>query len=249
MSAALKVLIVAEGPSEIGELDALAGGPRRGAGRCEGFVPPMLRKLLGVDLEIDAQRVSAIGRFKKRPRLPGHGDRAAQALVLAATQGYGLLVFVKDVDRYSGTKRSAHERRKKQREMHQQIEQGFNAVAGAGHVERVKATPCRMIEAWALGDADAVVAVAGERAVRAEVPDSPEDLWGDERDPRSKHPKCVLRRALGADADRLLFEQLAVEANPDTLRRSCPDSFALFVDEVARVKGRRFPRSGTRIGR
>ncbi len=239
MSAALKVLLVAEGPSEFGDLGHLAGGARARRSRlCEGYVPPMLRKLLGdVAVEIDAQKVSAIGRFESPRRLAGDGDRAAKALALAATFGYGLLVFVKDVDKQGGTKKSALERKKKQREMHEEIEEGLATVADAAHVARVTATPCRMIEAWALGDTEAILEVAGKSANKGEIPARPEELWGQEQDPASKHPKCVLRRVLGGDIDKSVFEALAREASPATLRRTCPESFAPFADEVASAAG------------
>ena len=236
MSAAVKVLVVAEGSSEFGDLDYLAGGARvKGSRPREGYVPPMLRKLLGVAVQVDAQKVSTLGRFEKTRRLPGDGDRAAKALALAATQGYRLLVFVKDVDKQGGAKKSAIERRKKQREMHEEIARGFEAVADADHVTRVKATPCRMIEAWALGDIEAIVAVGGKGARPAEVPARPEELWGPEEDATSQHPKCVLRRALGRDLGKEDFEEIAVEAEPTTLRRTCPESFAPFAEEMAKA--------------
>jgi hypothetical protein len=234
MTAALKVLVVAEGASEIGDLDALAfTGRRRGARPREGYFPPMLRKLLGLDVRIEAQKVTSLGRYEARRRLDGHGDRAAKALRLAETQGYVMLVFVKDVDREPGVKKSEAERRKKLREMREQIEAGFSEVRDADRVVRVKATPCRMLEAWALGDPDAIARVAGRRAKRDEVPKYPERLWGAQDDPSSNHPKCVLRRALGKEADARVFEDLALEGSEETLRASCPDSFAPFADEVA----------------
>lgn len=83
MSAA-KVFVVAEGPSEIGDLDHFTPSRRN---RREGYLPPMLRKLLGVPVTITAQRVTAIGRLDRKPRLEGHGDRAAKALALASVDG------------------------------------------------------------------------------------------------------------------------------------------------------------------
>ncbi|HVH46821.1 MAG TPA: hypothetical protein VM925_30975 [Labilithrix sp.] len=71
MTTAPRVLVVAEGPSEIGDLDALiAGGVgTRASRRGEGYIPPMLRKLLGVEVRIDAQKVTSLGKYEERRRL------------------------------------------------------------------------------------------------------------------------------------------------------------------------------------
>jgi hypothetical protein len=192
----------------------------------------MLRKLLPVPLHIDAQKVTTLTRVEETRRR-GHADRAAKALRLAETQGYELLVFVKDVDKQPGKKTSPIERRKKLRAMHSEIQQGFDEVDGADEVLRIKATPCRMLEAWALGDVQAIRRVVGPGAHVERASSTPEDLWGDEQDPASNHPKCVLRRIVGGAVNAWLFERLAAETNPATLRKTCPDSFAPFADEVA----------------
>ncbi len=235
MTSRARVLIVAEGSSEIGDLDRFAP-TRRGAKKVtEGYIPPMLRKLLGVkrgDIEITAQKVTNIGRHETKARLKGDGDRAAKALTLALVDGCALLVFVKDVDREPGKKRSAGERKKRVQNKHEEIEAGFAAVTGADNVLRIKATPCRMLEAWALGDVKAIKAVGGKRTRVSEVPAYPEDTWGDEADAGSGHPKCVLRRVLAGKVNASVFEDLANEARPDALRKTCPESFAPFADEA-----------------
>jgi hypothetical protein len=95
----------------------------------------------------------------------------------------------------------------------------------------VKATPLRMLEAWALGDAAAVEAV-GKRGDAAAVPARPEETWGDEKKPTSGHPKCVLRRALGRDPSPQDFADLAEASDVDVLRATCPASFAPFAGEA-----------------
>lgn len=106
--AKLKVLVVAEGPSEIGELDSLAWAPgKRRKRRVEGYMPPMIRKLLGRDaddVDVRAQSIRLIGRIPDELKLDGHGRRAAGAVALAQTEACDLLVFVKDVDREPATR-------------------------------------------------------------------------------------------------------------------------------------------------
>lgn len=228
---AYAVFIAAEGPSEIGELAREVqwrSEPAR-----EGYLQPMLRKLLGERVVFDGQKITLLGRFDVKRKLHGHADRAAKALVLASTvEGCRVLVFAHDVDKASGEKRNATERRRHVKTMHEQIEAGFATVKGADHVLRIKATPLRMIEAWALGDRDAVKAVAENGGDSSAVPKYPEETWGDESDPESGHPKCLLARALGCQASAAYFAELAACATVETLRRSCPESFAPFADEA-----------------
>lgn len=239
-----KVFVVAEGPSEIGDLDQLAGGGR-GARSAEGYIPPILRKCLGERVEITTQRVSRFDRGDKPVRVKGHGVRAAMALALALVDGCDVLVFVKDVDRQPGRKKSALERRNKIATMHEQIEEGFASVDGAENVVRAKATPCRTIEAWALGDATALAAVARTSVRAAKLTRRPEELWGADSDPASDHPKCVLERSLGARPTSRVFEDLARESSPKRPRlcarhaRKASNRFAREMDSVVRRLKRR----------
>jgi len=237
MSAPIRVLVVGEGRSEIGRLDAIETLRGKKTPRTtEGYMPPIVRKLLESRLPIeviDGQRVTLLGKFGSR--IPGHGDRAAKALSIAAINNYDLLVFVKDVDRVPGKKKSERERLRKLKEMHHEIQSGFERVEHAEHVHCVKATPCRMIEAWALGDPNAINRVAYKRAKRAPIPEHPEKLWGAEENPTSNHPKCVLARALGREVNAEVLEDIALESNVETLKTSCPDSFAPFAKEMDEV--------------
>jgi hypothetical protein len=231
---AYTVFIAAEGPSEIGELAREVqwrSNPPR-----EGYLQPMLRKLLGEHVAFEGQKITILRRFDAKKKLQGHADRAAKALALARTvEGCRVLVFAHDVDKASGEKRNAAERRRLVKAMHKEIEAGFAAVKGADHVLRVKATPLRMIEAWALGDRKAVQAVAGKGGDSSALPKHSEETWGDVSDPRSGHPKCLLRRALGRDPEPMDFADLAAHASVKTLRVSCPESFAPFADEADRA--------------
>jgi hypothetical protein len=243
MSSATKarytVFIAAEGSSELGEL-AGARQWRSPKGPREGYFQPMLRKLLGEDVAFDGQPIMLLGRFDSRKKLKGHADRAAKALRLASTlvEGCRMVVFVHDVDKASGEKRNATERARRVKALHEEIDAGFAAVDGAEHVLRVKATPLRMLEAWTLGDAAAVGAVAGKRVDAAAIPTHPEETWGDERDQGSGHPKCLLRRALGRDPTLFDFAELAEQADVDALRASCPASFAPFAEEAEAARRR-----------
>lgn len=234
--AAYTVFIAAEGSSELGEL---AGAPQWRETKVprEGYFQPMLRKLLDENVAFEGQPITLLGRFDKKTKLKGHADRAAKALRLASTlvDNCRVLLFAHDVDKVSGEKRNATERARQVKRLHEEIEAGFSTVKGADHVLRVKATPLRMIEAWALGDAAAVRAVARKGGDSSAVPTHPEETWGDEHDRDSGHPKCVLRRALGRDPSPQDFADLAEEADVKVLRASCPASFAPFAKEAKRA--------------
>lgn len=228
---AYTVFLAAEGPSELGDL---AKEPQwREDPPREGYLQPMLRKLLGEDVAFEGQKITLLGRLSDKKKLKGHADRAAKALALASTlHACRVVVFAHDVDKGSGQKRSPTERARRVAAMHEEIESGFAAVRGADHVQRVKATPLRMIEAWALGDAEAVSAVAGENGEASAVPGHPEETWGDEEDRASRHPKCLLRRALGREPTSDDFARLAEAARLEVLRERCPASFAPFAEEA-----------------
>jgi hypothetical protein len=194
----------------------------------------MLRRLLGNDaLVFDAQHITNLPA-KPRP-LAGHADRAAKARVLANTQGYDLLVFVKDVDRQGGTARSTSERKVKLARVAAEIQSGLDA-AQSERTLAIKATPCRMLECWALADEKALAEISDTDEVQ--VPNSPEDTWGKHDDPRSNHPKCALRRALGREPNADDFAALAASSSIERLRSRCPDSFVPFHDEASKASKR-----------
>jgi hypothetical protein len=228
-----RVFLVGEGVTDIGDL-ASASAYRRGR---EGFIQPVLRKLApGLTLEIDGQKVSILPKLAQASRLPGHAERAARALAIAAAGGHEVLVFIKDVDRAPGCRASALERKKRIGAMHAEIEAGFARVRAANPqaatVRTLKGTPCRMLEAWALGDPQAIGKVGGKTARLGEVPVAPEACWGDEGDPDSNHPKCVLHRALGRRVSADDFAQIGHWAGIKSLRESCPGSFDPFAREA-----------------
>jgi hypothetical protein len=227
-----KVFIAAEGPSELGEL-AKVSQWREKRPR-EGYFQPMLRQLLGDGLTFDGQKIMVLRRYENEEtgKLHIHADRAAMALAIARSEGCQVVVFAHDVDREQGTKPGALERRRRIAEMHAQIEAGFASVHDAEHICRLKATPLRMIEAWALGDAEAVAAVAGKHGLRATIPSEPEEAWGDKRNPASDYPKCILKRVLDREPTAEDFAEVAARSKVERLRSTCPLSFAPFADEA-----------------
>jgi hypothetical protein len=167
-------------------------------------------------------------------KLPAHWlqrRKASQALALATFFGADALVFSCDIDKGHG-KHSDHERRKRLEQIRQSIREGFQHAcandADATRVLTAVAVPARMIEAWALGDREALADQLGVEAGTLDY-NPPEELWGDGRDPYSNHPKCTWSRVTDGN---LTLAEIGDAADPGVLRDSCPDSFSPFAADV-----------------
>jgi predicted ATPase len=67
------------------------------------------------------------------------------------------------------------------------------------------------------------------------TPRTPEELWGQEQDASSNHPKRVVRRVLGSEATAEILEQIALETDPRRLSQTRPLSFAPFARAMTSV--------------
>lgn len=222
-----KIFLVGEGKHDIGDLSDV---PQYRTG-AEGFLQPLLRRLAGevFTLNIDGLKLSS---FPKRRILREGAKRsrqAAQALELAADNGCHALVYVCDLDKESGESASSAERRRKRERLMREINEGFERARRLDNrlmgVKAHIAIPCRMIESWALGGLlGAVAASLGST--------SPEDLWGDEDDPDSNHPKRALARHLGRRYSATDMADIANSLNIEALKVACPDSFLPFAESA-----------------
>lgn len=222
-----RVFLAGEGPSDIGDL-ANHGHYRRGR---EGFLQPILRKLVGDrELEFDGMKLTHLAKAKVRTPAGLFRRHAAQAHAAAEVEECSAVVFTCDVDRTPGSRAKPGEAKKRMRELADSIERGFEDARrrGGTTLATAAATPCRMIESWALGDPEALASVTGKAPEECECR-GPEELWGTETDPGGSHPKRVLERIVGASPD---FAAIAAAADPAKLERSCPLSFAPFARRV-----------------
>lgn len=232
MTKTLSVYLVGEGPTDIGGLSS----PPPYRDGSEGFMQPVLRKLGGGRrrLRFHGSKVTSLPKKRIFTTDAGHRRKASQALALACQEGADILVFVKDVDKTAGHRATNKEARRRVRDMRGEIEEGFegarSAIDKSKSVRTFVATPCRMIEAWAMGDGRATACYAGCR--QEDVPSNPEMLWGNRSDPASNNPKCVLQRMLGRDPTRQDFAEIAERSRPDEIARSCPLSFKPLCDSV-----------------
>jgi hypothetical protein len=86
-----------------------------------------------------------------------------------------------------------------------------------------------MIEAWALGDREALAQLLEVDVSELDY-GNPEELWGNEHAPNSNHPKAVWRRLTDG---MIAHAEVAAASDPEVLRDTCPESFAAFADDVA----------------
>lgn len=232
------VYLVGEGPGDIGDL--ATGGVSDQAS--EGFMQPLLRNLAGEKLRLRfiGSRTTRLVTGRRRAiaeRSTGLAKKASDALRLAEDAGARAVVFVADVDREGGSKKTTGERRRRREKIAGDIRRGFEqakrTTPALGAIVTIAATPVRMIEAWALGDPAALRAIGGGTFAEEHLANSPEALWGAKRDPESNHPKRVIQRVLGREPSRDDLAAIADSADLVLLRTSCPESFEPFAQEVA----------------
>lgn len=227
-----RVFLVGEGPDDIGDL-ALQPSYRTDR---EGFFQPLLRTMVGrrVELEFDGRKLLRLPREPLGRRSVGElqAKNAGDALAMAVAQGMNALVLTFDVDKEPGGRATRVERRRRLRELRESAEHGFAQACEhdphAAMIPTVIAAPCRMLEAWALADRAALAELLGLPAGSLDY-DQPEELWGDEKDPGSDHPKRVWRRVA---RDRVELAEIGAAADPETLAEECPDSFPPFAADV-----------------
>jgi Domain of unknown function (DUF4276) len=222
----MKVFLVGEGRHDIGDL--AAEPPYRG--EKPGFLQPVVEKLVRSEAAFDGAKVTLLSKKRVSSRREALEGQARLAVALATNAGSNLLVFVRDLDRGSGTGRRKAAAEIKR--MSEEIRRGCETHA-AEDLQCVPGIPCRTIEAWALGDRAAVAELCGSTEP-VELPDgkAPEDLWGKPRDPSSNHPKMILKRILGRDGTQQDLSTIAERADPKAVRESCPLSFEPFAAEL-----------------
>ncbi len=227
----LRIFLAGEGVSDIGDL---AADPIWRKGR-EGFLQPLVRTMLGdKKLSFDGIKLTNLPRRERGVQSVKElqARNAEKALAFAAARDFDALVFSCDVDKSLGQRASASESRKRLSAQRRSVEHGFGVVrrtiAEAHNVKTAIAIPCRMIEAWALADRKALARLVGATVDTLSYRPV-EELWGDEHDPGSDHPKNVWARITRRQVE---FAEIGAEASPTTMREACPESFPPFLADI-----------------
>jgi hypothetical protein len=216
----MKIFVVGEGPHDIGDEDWAS---RVGhAIQTDGWIQPILRKLLSGNLQFTKKRLKDIVLLpghKHRPWPPGHGAKAKMAKYLAG--GCDVLVFMTDADTADIGE---------WRDKHQEIRAGLDAVENGVHA--VACVPMSTSESWLLCDNAAWSKISG---TGQHCPSRPEHLWGKRDDPEGNHPKMYFKRvcfALSISDSRETRVLVAGCLDVDALRSKCPISFVAFENEL-----------------
>jgi hypothetical protein len=219
----MKVLVVGEGPGDIGCSEWSAG--KGEYDRLPGWLQVILEKLCGQGLTIEAiDRKLLPSPSKKHQPLPNrHGGKALAARLKAKTEKYDLVVFMADTDSKDDGEWKAH---------YNCIHDGFGKITDGPPA--VACLPKSASESWLLADADAW----GELGLTAlnELPKEPEKLSGKRNDPKGDHPHRIFTRICdmaGVTDSRETRVKVFRNSEPNTLEQKCPLSFAAFRQDLA----------------
>ena len=118
-------------------------------------------------------------------------------------------------------------------EVYRAIEYEFKPLRTSGFC-CLAIVPKEMTESWLLSDVKAIN-LLGDGIKNVSQSPNPENLWGNEDDPNSNHPKKYLNRnleELGLDVSQdnipRFFAQIAENTDIDVLTQRCPKSFGQF---------------------
>jgi hypothetical protein len=215
------VFLTGEGSNDVGGLSAGAGYQTAD----EGFLQPVIRRITERDLTFKGAKLSSFGGKPVTGLRDALARKAFHAKALAEFERAEVLILATDVDSTTGERVE-----KRIRKLKDAIHEGFAKSDGP---VSIAATPCRTIEAWALGDTDAVGEVA--RVEDVSLPKRAEDLWGTPTDPSSNHPKCVLHRIFGGDPGTESYAAIAATADLDQIAVACPLSFGPFIEDLRKA--------------
>jgi len=226
------VFLIGEGPSDIGDLACEV----QYRGGQEGFFQPLLRRLAApLELRFDGRKLASLPKRSPSSRLD-RSRKPAQALALARDLTADVLVYVRDLDRHQGTRATPRNRAKQLRKMLEDLERTFEIAKerdeDLADLPVAIAIPAWMLESWVLADLDAVGTATSGTATRTTFGGRSQDLWGDENDRGSNHPKCVLARLVGDRVSAPFFADVGEAISFDALASQCRDSYPRFVEAL-----------------
>lgn len=245
----IRILIYGEGSTDCGRMDY-------GTGKLiDGPVEIYIRHILGkqwtvefslTDLKSDKTRRPKFQRIGKSLR--GHDIKAALLMRMAISDKYHCAAYYSDADRVQG--RDARKEaacRARYNELKDGIIRGFESARLENQridkIPGLAIIPMKMIESWLMGDPVAFPRAFSDGKKKYQerqetCPNRPELDWGAHDDPSSNYPKNRLARILdiyGKTCNQMTFYEIAKHANVETLRQTCPISFADFYEQVKRI--------------
>ena len=235
----MKIFLVGEGPTDCGK-----NVYQKREGKYEwqdGPVQIYLKKLL-TNVEIETMDKNSFfeelkqNREKRNRRtlseLKGHGRKAFFVAEGSRKRNCDVAAVYVDADKTQGEPEKKEAAcQKRYDEITGEIKEGLKRGGSKKHLAIV---PMKMIECWLMGDPEAFVKAFGTKPDPALLR-RPELIWGDYRDPDSGYPKNQMKRIMeqcGETCNMDSYNRIAEAANPDTVIRNCPISFADFVSQI-----------------
>ena len=242
----MKIAITGEGPTDYGKEDFDTRRREKVLirGASEGFVERLTDE--GTDIEWHWIDRKAVEKYQFQGRrlnelnldeLEGKGIQAARFISKLMTESflenYDLAIYYCDSDRDARTKNSSMRAAVNRFEkVYAQVEKGLET--GKDVITAIPMIPIRIVENWILADSKNLTKVFH---LKAKVEDfkNVELLWGDQDNPESDYPKCVLERIRGQADERYRTAspyEIALSADPEVIRKKCPHSFGRFYDDL-----------------
>jgi hypothetical protein len=164
-------------------------------------------------------------RFKS-DKSKSHGVKAERLARFARMNTYTVAICYVDCDRNNFN------------DIHKDIMNGFSK--SDTEVIGIPMIPKEMIESWLLADESAYGECFGSIPTSPKLPRLPEEIWGDKRNPLSNYPKNYIERILAQytynDNRQDIYNTLAGNSNPDTLKQKCPISYGKFHEDMQAVR-------------
>lgn len=212
----MKLLFVGEGPHDVGHAD----GRHHPAG---GVVTELTRRALGtVDDASVARFWRQVPRFPRDRRQRGLAGKVMAAVLIARREGCAALVCVHDRDGDDSRR--------------EDLRRGSDAAT----LPTACGLAVESIEAWTLGDPDAIATTLSVDAteIRAVLRARDVERMKESSGKPERRPKTLLRRIFGLaerDDSTELREEIARNSDPRRLAEVCPLGFAPFLEELARI--------------
>lgn len=237
----MKMLVMGEGPTDVGSLDYQTGALH------EGPVLVMIGRILGGEnsvILLDKSDLKKRGKRYQRSMkgLHGHGQMSFLAKMQSVDDQCDMVVFYRDADREGG--RDARKEKVCQdrfEEVRADILTGFQR-ARRPEVFDLAVVPVKMIESWLMASPKAFAATFGDsrtKLAKSLFPNCPELEWGDKDDLQSNYPKNQMNRILACfdeTASQDCFARLAEHVDFDEMCQKCPISFSVFYQDLQGIK-------------
>lgn len=225
----MRILVVGEGVHDVG-IRKYWSPQKKNYQSLPGWLQIILQRLAhDTEIEIDtltrADLTFTVRDRKTLQPLPkGHGAKAALARYRAQLGEYDAVVFMADLDRESAADWKQH---------HKWVLEGFEKIPDGPPA--VVCLPKHTSESWMLSDSNAWASMGLSDLTM--LPKKPEEQWGEEKDPKSSHPKQIFGRAKDSCQshldDREFRVQIVEKSDINIIDKKCPLSFRKFKEECA----------------